>query len=71
MQLAAWEMDVGSCLATIYEPDKARELLGFPQDRHLRIAISFGFPADEEKLTNPPQPGGRRDFEDIVHFNGW
>ncbi len=30
MQLAAWELGIGSCLASIYEPDKARQLLGFP-----------------------------------------
>lgn len=33
-----------SCLATIYEPDKARKLPGFPSDLHLRISISFGYP---------------------------
>ncbi len=30
MQLAAWELGVGSCLASIYEPQKAREILWFP-----------------------------------------
>ncbi len=29
MQLAAWELGIGSCLASIYEPDKARGLLGY------------------------------------------
>ncbi|NIM94289.1 MAG: nitroreductase, partial [Anaerolineales bacterium] len=32
MQLAAWELGIGSCPATIYEPEAARELLGFPAD---------------------------------------
>ena len=58
MQLAAWELGVGSCLASIYEPEKAREILGFPPDWHLRIAISFGYPADEEKLSAMPKKGG-------------
>jgi nitroreductase len=71
MQLAAWELGVGSCLASIYQAEQARELLGFPADLHLRIAISFGYPADEEKLTLPPRKGGRRTLVDMVHWNHW
>lgn len=71
MQLAAWELGVGSCLASIYEGDKARELLGFPDDMHLRIAISFGYPADEDALTRPPQKGGRRLLDEITHWDRW
>ena len=71
MQLAAWELGVGSCLASIYEPEKAREFLGFPPDWHLRIALSFGYPVDEEKLSAPPKKGGRRSLEEIVHWEKW
>lgn len=71
MQLAAWELGIGSCLATIYEPEKARELLGFPDDLHLRIAISFGYPMDEQFITNPPRPGGRLPLEQVVHWERW
>ena len=71
MQLAAWELGVGSCLASIYEPDTAREILGFPPDWHLRIAISFGYPADEEKLSAAPKKGGRRPLEEMVHWDKW
>ena len=71
MQLAAWELRVGSCLASIYEPDKAREILGFPADWHLRIAISFGYPLDQEKLTAPPKKGGRRPLDEFVHWDRW
>jgi len=71
MQLAAWEMGIGSCLATIYEPDKARQILGFPEDQHIRIAISFGYPLDEETLTAKPWKGGRRPLDEIVHWGKW
>lgn len=71
MQLAAWELGVGSCLASIYEPDLARQILGFPDDWHLRIAISFGYPADEGKLTSEPKVGGRKPLEDLVHWERW
>jgi nitroreductase len=71
MQLAAWELGVASCLATIYEPEAARELLGFPPDLHLRLAISFGCPVDPAVLTTPPHAGGRRSLDDCLHFERW
>lgn len=71
MQLAAWELGVGSCLASIYEAEKAREILGFPADLHLRIAISFGYPSDPKIMSAPPQKGGRKSLNDSVHWNKW
>jgi nitroreductase len=71
MQLAAWELGIGSVPGTIYEPDQARALLGFPDDWHLRVALSFGYPADEGVLSNPPKKGGRAALEDIVHWGKW
>ncbi len=71
MQLAAWELGIGSCLASIYEPEKARLLLGFPEELHLRIALSFGYPLDESALTAPPRKGGRQALSDLVHWDRW
>ena len=71
MQLAAWGLGVVSCLASIYEPEKARQILGFPHEWHLRMALSFGYPLDEGKLTAPPKKGGRRPLEEIVHWERW
>lgn len=71
MQLAAWEMGIGSCLATIYQPEEARKLLEFPAEYHLRIAISFGYPLDESLLSSPPRKGGRKPMEEIVHWENW
>jgi len=71
MQLAAWEMGVGSCPASIYQPDKARQILGFPDYLHLRIALSFGYPLEENTLTDPPQKGGRKPLDESVHWNRW
>lgn len=71
MQLAAWELEIGSCLASIYEPDKARDLLGFPPEYHLRICISFGYPLMTEKLTQRPRVGGRQPIEQVVHWDRW
>jgi len=71
MQLAAWELGVGSVPASIYDFEKAREILGFPPEWHLRIALSFGYPAEEEKLSAPPKKGGRRPLEEVVHWDRW
>ena len=59
MQLAAWELGVGSCPASIYEADKARAILGFPAEWHLRVALSFGYALDEEKISARRKDGCR------------
>ncbi len=71
MQLAAWELGVGSVPASIYEHEKARKILGFPPEWHLRIALSFGYPAEEEKLSAAPKKGGRRPLEEVAHWDRW
>jgi nitroreductase len=71
MQLAAWELGVGSVPASIYEAERARGILGFPPEWHLRIALSFGYPLEEEKLSAAPKRGGRRALEEIVHWEKW
>ncbi|HKI54068.1 MAG TPA: nitroreductase family protein [Anaerolineales bacterium] len=71
MQLAAWELGVGSVPASIYEGEKARAILGFPPEWHLRIALSFGYPVEEEKLSAAPKKGGRRSLEEVVHWDKW
>ncbi len=71
MQLAAWERGIGSCLATIYDVEKARDALGFPADLLLRFAISFGYPLDPTQIELPPHKGGRRRLDEIVHWEHW
>lgn len=71
MQLAAWELGVGSVPASIYEHEKARGILGFPPEWHLRIALSFGYPLEDEKLSAPPKKGGRMSLEEVVHWDRW
>ncbi len=71
MQLAAWELGVGSCIASIYDTGKARAILGFPPEMELRFALSFGYPADEAKLIAPPKTGGRKSLEEVVRWEKW
>lgn len=71
MQLAAWELGVVSCLATLYKGDKVRQLLGIPGEWQPLMAISFGLPADKKKLTLGPLTRGRKPYDEIVHAERW
>ncbi|HRJ76802.1 MAG TPA: nitroreductase family protein, partial [Anaerolineales bacterium] len=71
MQLAAWELGIGSVPASLYDFDLTRKILQYPSEWHLRIALSFGYPLDEEKLSAPPKKGGRVKLEDVVHWEKW
>ncbi len=71
MQLVAWELGIGSCLASIYDVAQAREILGFPAELELHIAISFGYPADPAEMTAAPKQGGRVPLASIVHSEKW
>lgn len=71
MQLAAWELGVGSVPATIYQYEEARGILGFPAEWHLRVMLSFGYPAEASALTQSPKKGGRAPLEEVVHYDRW
>ena len=71
MMLVAWELDIGSCPATVYEHGLARDLLGYPAEMACEYILSFGYPADPAVLTAPNRPGGRRPVEEIVHLERW
>jgi nitroreductase len=71
MMLAAWELGIGSVPATVYEQDRARRLLGYPDDHHCEYLISFGYPADPDTLDRPNKAGGRQALADIVHDERW
>jgi len=71
MMVVAWELRIGSCPATVYEHELAREILGLPQDMYCEYVLSFGYPADPTVLTAPPRPGGRRSRDEVVHRERW
>ena len=71
MMLAAWELGIGSCPATVYETDLALELLGYPADRSCEYLLSFGYPADPTDLSRSPRAGGRRALSEVVHRERW
>jgi nitroreductase len=70
MQLAAWERGIGFCIATMYEKEQARAVLGIPDDQYFDNALSFGYPAPEA-VQAPPPKGGRQPLDEIVHWERW
>jgi nitroreductase len=69
MQLAAWESGVGSCIGSMYDPEKAKSILGVPADLTCQVVLSFGYPAETE--ATPAKRGGRKPFEETVHWEKW
>ncbi len=71
MQLAAWELGIGSVIATIYQPERAQAVLHIPAGYRCDVALSFGYPADRHDLETPPRPGGRKPLSEVVHWDQW
>lgn len=69
MILTAWSLGVGSVMATIYQPDKAREILGIPPDYVVPWCLSFGYPMESQ--DRPPRKGGRRAAAEVIHREKW
>jgi nitroreductase len=71
MMLVAWELGIGSCPATVYEHDTAQAILGYPDGMQCEYILSFGYPADPAKLTDPPKSGGRRPLDEVAFDERW
>jgi len=71
MQLVAWDLGIGSCIASMWEPEKAKAILGIPQDLHFDIAISFGYPLPSRERLSAPKPHGRKPFDEVVFWERW
>ena len=69
MMLTAWAEGIGSEMATIYNSDQARDVLGIPPDFVVVWCISFGYPA--ETAPRQPRKDGRRKPGEVIHFEKW
>ena len=71
MQLAAWDLGIGSCIASMWEPEKAKAILGVLQDLHFDVAISFGYPLHGDGQPSAPISNGRKPFNEVVFWERW
>lgn len=71
LQLAAHARGYGACIASMWEPDRAKAVLGIPAELTFHTALSIGRPAPEELAPRPPKPGGRLPLDEIVRWERW
>jgi nitroreductase len=69
--LAAWDMGIGSCPITVQDFDLAADVLGLPADKQCQYIMALGWPADPDDLSRPPQAGGRKSYDEVVHRERW
>jgi len=69
MLLAAADLGIGGSHAGVHDLPRARELLGFPEDRDWVLLISLGYPAD--RPITPVASPKRRPLSEIVHYDRW
>ena len=68
LQLAAWDLGIGSCIAYFGEETKLKGLLGIPEDLRVEIGISFGYSAEQ---PHAPRKSGRKSLKTILKRENW
>lgn len=69
MMVAAADLEIGSGHSAVGDQARARELLGFPEDRYATIMVDFGYPAG--RPLAPIRRPDRRAFDEVVHRDRW
>jgi nitroreductase len=71
MMLSALELGIGSVHASVWWPDKSRELLGLPPGKRCDYLISLGYPASDGLLDAPRRNVPRRPLAELIHHERW
>jgi nitroreductase len=69
MMLAATELGVGTGHSAVGDQEKARAILGVPDDHIVAYLVGLGYPAD--RPLAPIRKPNRRPFDDVVHRGKW
>jgi nitroreductase len=69
MQIEAADRGIGSGHSAVGDQDRARQVLGLPEDRYAAYLIDLGYPAD--RPLKPIQRPNRRPLDDVVHRGRW
>ncbi|GLV54044.1 nitroreductase family protein [Dictyobacter sp. S3.2.2.5] len=70
LQLAAWDLGIGSCITWMHFSEKAKTVLNVPADLNFHVVLSFGYPVPQQKLQSPKKDG-RKPFDEVVHWERW
>jgi nitroreductase len=69
MQIAAADRGIGAGHSAVGDQDKARRVLGLPEDRYAAYLMDLGYPAD--RPLKPIRRPNRRPLEEVVHRGRW
>jgi nitroreductase len=69
MMLAAADLGIGTGHSSVGEQEKAREILGVPDDHYVAYLIGIGYPAD--RPLKPIVKPNRFPFGEVVRRNHW
>jgi len=69
MMLAAADLGIGTGHSSVGDQDKARAILGVPDDHTVSYLLGLGYPAD--RPLKPILKPNRRPFPEVVHRGRW
>lgn len=67
--IAAADLGIGTAHSSVGDQDKARAILGVPEDRFVAYLLGVGYPAD--RPLAPIRKPDRRAFDEVVHRGRW
>jgi nitroreductase len=69
MMIAATDLGIGTGHSAVGDQEKARAILGVPDDRIVAYLLGIGYPAD--RPIAPIRKPNRRPFDEVVHRGQW
>lgn len=69
MMLAATDLGIGTGHSSVGDQEKARAILGVPDDHLVAFMLGVGYPAD--RPLAPVRKLDRRPFAEVVHHGRW
>jgi nitroreductase len=69
MMIAAADLGIATGHSAVADQDKARAVLGLPEDRYAAYLMDLGHPAG--RPLQPIRRPNRRPFDEVVHRERW
>ncbi len=69
MMITATDLGIGTGHSSVGDQEKARAILGVPDDYLVAFMLGIGYPAD--RALKPIRKPNRRPFDEVVHRGRW